>query len=261
LGKSVILTVIDRLSKYAHFIALGHPYSATSVTAAFFQQVVRLHGLPSSIVSDRDPIFTSRVWQKLFRLSGTQLHLSSAFRPDGQLEVTNRIITMDLRCLAGDCPRTWLRWLPWAEYCFNTSYQMALKTTPFQVVYRRPPPPMIPFQAGSARVAAVDRQLRDRDTFLAEIKDRLLQAQALMKTAHDRQHRQVEYQVGDWVWLRLNQRAAATIRSEAPSKLAPKFFGPYEVLEKVGVVSYRLHLPPKSRIHNAFHAAFHNVYK
>jgi hypothetical protein len=128
--------------------------------------------------------------------------------------------------------------------------------TPFQVVYGRPPPPMIPFQAGSARVAVVDCQLRDRDTFLAEIKDRLLQVQALMKTAHDRQHRQVEYQVGDWVWLRLNQRAAATIRSEAPSKLAPKFFGPYEVLEKVGVVSYRLHLPPKSRIHNVFHAAF-----
>jgi hypothetical protein len=68
---------------------------------------------PSSIVSDRDPIFTGRVWQELFRLSGTQLRLSSTFRPqtDGQSEV-NHIITMYLRCLAGDRPRTWLRWLP-----------------------------------------------------------------------------------------------------------------------------------------------------
>ena len=65
-GKSVVLTVMDRLSKYAHFIALGHPYSATSVARAFFDQVVRLHGIPCSIVSDRDPVFTSAFWTELF---------------------------------------------------------------------------------------------------------------------------------------------------------------------------------------------------
>jgi transposase InsO family protein len=113
-GKSVILTVVDRFSKYAHFISLGHPYSATTVAKAFFDQIVRLHGLPSSIVSDRDPVFTSNVWQELFRLSGTKLRMSSAFRPqtDGQSKVTNRVILMYLRCLAGDRPRSWLRWLP-----------------------------------------------------------------------------------------------------------------------------------------------------
>jgi len=65
-GKSVVLTVVDRLSKYAHFIALGHPYSATSVARAFFDQVVRLHGIPCSIISDRDPVFTSAFWTELF---------------------------------------------------------------------------------------------------------------------------------------------------------------------------------------------------
>jgi hypothetical protein len=68
-GKCVILTVIDRLSKYAHFVLLGHPYSATSIIKALFDQVVRLHGIPASIVSDRDPIFTSKLWQELFKLS------------------------------------------------------------------------------------------------------------------------------------------------------------------------------------------------
>lgn len=80
-GKSVILIVIDRLSKFAHFIPLGHPYIAHSVAHVFFDEVVRLHGIPSSIVSDRDPVFTSTFWQELFRLSGVELHLSSAFHP------------------------------------------------------------------------------------------------------------------------------------------------------------------------------------
>jgi hypothetical protein len=68
--KLVVLTVIDRFSKFGHFIVLGHPYTASSVAKAFFHQIVQLHGLPTSIISDRDPVFTSWVWQDMFRLSG-----------------------------------------------------------------------------------------------------------------------------------------------------------------------------------------------
>jgi hypothetical protein len=122
----------------------------------FFNQVVQLHGVPTSIISNRYPVFTCTIWQELFRLSGTRLRLSSAFWPqtDGQSKVSNHIISMYLCCLAGDMSRSWLRWLPWAEYCFNTS---------FEVVYGRAPPPMIPFQARATHVAAVDCQLWDRD--------------------------------------------------------------------------------------------------
>jgi hypothetical protein len=250
--------VVDRFSMYGHFIALGHPYSATTVATAFFTNIVRLHGFPASIVSDRNPVFTSRVWQEMFKLSDTQLCLSSAFRPqiDGQSEVTNRVIAMYLCCLAGDRPQSWLRWLSWAEYCFNTSYQTALGTTPFQVVYGRPPPSMVSFQSEATKVSAMDRQLRDRDTFLAEIRERLLQAQARMKMVHDKGHRHVEFTPGDLVWLHLNQRAAASVRDNARTKLAPKFFGPYEVIERIGPVAYKLRLPAKARIHNVFHVAF-----
>jgi len=85
-GKSVILTVVDRLSKYAHFIALGHPYTAASVARAFFSEVVRLHGFPSSIISDRGPVCTGHVWRDLFKCAGIQLQISTAFHPqtDGQ---------------------------------------------------------------------------------------------------------------------------------------------------------------------------------
>jgi hypothetical protein len=105
-GKAVILTVVDLLSKYAHFIALGHPYTARMVAVAFFEQIIRLHGVPTSIVSGRDPIFTSTVWRELFHLCGT----SSAFQPQtyGQSEVTNQIIMVYLRSLVGDRPKSWL---------------------------------------------------------------------------------------------------------------------------------------------------------
>jgi hypothetical protein len=72
-GKSVILTVIDRFSKAAHFIALPHPYTAVSVARVFFAEVVRLNGIPTSIVSDRDPVFTNSFWHELFRLAGVKL--------------------------------------------------------------------------------------------------------------------------------------------------------------------------------------------
>ena len=141
-GKSVILTVIDCFSKAAHFIALAHPYTAVSMARAFFTEVVRLHGIPASIISDCDPMFTGSFWRELFRLSGVKLQFTSAFHPqsDGQSEAANKIISMYLRCLIGDRPRNWLEWLPLAEFCYNSSYQQSLKTSPFHVVYGRPPP-------------------------------------------------------------------------------------------------------------------------
>jgi len=109
-GKSVILSVVNRFSKYCHFIALAHPYTAESVAQAFFADIVRLHGVPQSMVSDRDPVFTSTFWRELMRLMGTKLHMSSAFHPqlDGQTEAANRVIVMYLRCFTGDRPRQWL---------------------------------------------------------------------------------------------------------------------------------------------------------
>lgn len=116
--------MVHHFSKYAHFIALGHPYTASTVARAFFDEIVRLHGIPSSIFSDRDPIFTSNFWTELFCLAGVKLQLSSAFHPqsDGQTEVVNRIIVMYLRCLSCDRPKQWLQWLPWAEFCYNSSF-------------------------------------------------------------------------------------------------------------------------------------------
>lgn len=208
-GKSILLTVVDRFSKYAHFIPLGHPYTAASVARAFFADIVCLHGFPKLIVSDRDPVFTGHVWRDLFRLAGVKLRMSSAFHPqtDGQSEAVNKGITMYLRCTTGDRPRDWVDWLPWAEFCYNSSFHSALRTTPFQVVYGRPPPSLLPYERGTAATEDLDAMLVRRDEYLAEVRDRLLQAQQYSRKHYDAHHHALEFAVGDWVLLRLLNRS------------------------------------------------------
>jgi len=202
-------------------------------------------------------VFTSSFWQELFQLAGVKLCLSSAFHPqtDGQSEVTNRILGVYLRCLVGDRPRSWLRWLPWTEFIYN-SFQTALRATPFEVVYGRPPPSMAFYQPGVTRVTTLDRQLQNRDAFLQEIRERLLHAQDHMKHYYDQGHRDMVLEVGDWAWLRLHHCSAAGIVDKNAGKLAPRFYGPYQVLERVGSVAYRLQLPARAKIHNVFHVVF-----
>jgi hypothetical protein len=184
--------------------------------------------------------------------------MSSTFhqQTDGQSEVTNHVIVMYLRCLAGDRLKSWLTWLPWAEFCFNASYQTALKCSPFRVVYGKDPPALISYTPGAAWVMAVDWQIQDRDTFLEEVQEWLSQAQVTMKQYQDKSRCEVHFAVGDWVWVRLNQQTAVGVTTATPSKLGPMFYGPYRVLQKVGEVSYKVHLPQNARIHDVFHVSF-----
>ena len=112
------------------------------------------------------------VWRDLFRLAGVKLRLSTAFHPqtDGQSEIVNKVIAMYLRCVTGDRPRAWVDWLSWAEYCYNTSYHSALRATPFEVVYGRPPPPILPVDPATARTEAAGDLIRTRDEMLAKVR-------------------------------------------------------------------------------------------
>jgi len=209
------------------------------------------------MVSDRDPVFTSTFWRELMRLMGAKLHMTTAFHPqsDGQTEAANRVIAMYLRCFTGDRPRDWLRWLPWAEFTYNTAYQSSLRETPFRVVYGRDPPTIRSYEPGDTRVAAVAKTMAERAAFLEDVKYRLEQAQATQKRVYDKSHRRVAYAVGDWVLLRLRQRPVASLAVAVKGKLQPKYFGPYRVRELIDEVAVRLELPPRAKIHDVFHVS------
>jgi hypothetical protein len=108
-GKDVILVVVDRFTKYSHFIALTHPYTAQTVVNLVLDNIFKLHGLPEVIISDKDPIFTSSIWQSLFKAMEVKLHMSSAYHPrtDDQTKRVNRCLENSLRCMCFACPRKW----------------------------------------------------------------------------------------------------------------------------------------------------------
>ena len=115
---NVILVVIDKFSKYGHFLPLAHPYTALQVAQVYFSNVYKLHGLPQAIISDRDPVFTSTLWKELFSLSDTKLLMSSSYHPqtDGQTKRLNQCLEAFLRCSVHSFPTKWSKWLPLAEY-------------------------------------------------------------------------------------------------------------------------------------------------
>jgi hypothetical protein len=113
------------------------------------------------------------------------------------------------------------------EYCYNTSYHSALCTSPFQVVYGRPPPVLIPYTAGSARTDTVDALLQDRDAFLSDVGERLLQAQEYAKRYYDGHHRALEFVVGDWVWLRILHHPVQSLLPGPRGKLSSRYAEPF----------------------------------
>ena len=157
------------------------------VVEKFVKGVVKLHGMPKSIISDQDPVFMSQFWQEFFKLSGTQLKMSSSYHPqtNGQSEVVNRCVEQYLCCYAHHQPRKRSFFLPWAEFWYNTTYHASIGMTPFQALYGRLPPNIPHYLMGTTPVHAVDQNLAFRDAILRQLKTNLHAATNRMKQVAD----------------------------------------------------------------------------
>ncbi|GKB54931.1 ty3-gypsy retrotransposon protein [Tanacetum coccineum] len=229
-----------------HYEFLVMPFGLTNAPSTFQATMNRLFAP-----------YLNKFWKQLFLLSGTQLNHSTAYHPqtDGQTEVVNRGLKQYLRAMVTTRSQRWVRFLPWAEYCYNTSYHSSIRMSPFQALYGRLPLTMVPYPPGTSKVAAVDELLVERDKLLQQLKDNLLAAKHRMEQKANRKRREVEFQVGDWVLVKLQPYRQLTLAKRLSNKLAKRYYGPYEVTERIGNVAYRLALPTSSKIHPVFHVS------
>ncbi|GJP85889.1 hypothetical protein CLOP_g15986 [Closterium sp. NIES-67] len=257
-GHDAILVVIDKFSKMGHFIPT-HTTARTEQTAQLFvRHIISQHGIPTTLISDRDPKFTSKFWKELMSLLGTKLAMSSAYHPqtDGQTERLNQIVEQLLRAACKDEISKWDLHLPVLEFAYNNATHAATGQTPFFLCYgRHPLTPQKPPTPATVQPAhdfiTTMHQLWDRTH------KRLLDIQQQQKRQADRHRNDHTITVGDQVLLDTRNLDI----SHLPSKLRPRFCGPFLVEAQVTPVTFRLRLPATWKIHNAFHVQLLKPYR
>lgn len=236
-NKTVIIVVVDRLSKSCHLGALPINYNASMVANFFVKEIIRLHGYPSYIISDRDKVFLSRFWKELNKLCGTKLSFTSAYHPqsDGQTEVVNRGIEIYLRSLVHEDPKKWLKLLHWAELWFNTNFNAYLGQTPFKTLFGREAPLIPQYEAENSPVEAVEGIMQDRAKALEAVKRNLDKAQKRMKQNADKQRKEVEFSVGDMVFVKLQPYRQLSAAIRLHNKLCQRFLAHSRSRKKLAV--------------------------
>ncbi|KAL5767474.1 hypothetical protein ACOSQ2_014257 [Xanthoceras sorbifolium] len=258
-----VWVMVDRLTKSAHFLPVRTDYSLDRLAELYIREIVRLHGVPVSIISDRDPRFTSRFWKKFQEALGTRLSFSTAFHPqtDGQSERVIQVLEDMLRSCVIEFEGSWADHLPLIEFAYNNSYQSSIAMAPYEALYgRKCRTPVCWTEFGEDRLVGPDL-IRQTEEKVKIIKDRLKIASDRHKSYADLKRKEVEYDVGEKVFLKVSPWKKV-LRFGRKGKLSPRFIGPYEIIERVGPVAYRLALPPElEKIHNVFHVSMLRKYR
>ncbi|KAJ9566564.1 hypothetical protein OSB04_002530 [Centaurea solstitialis] len=245
-----IWVVVDRLTKSAHFIAIKEASSSEELADIYVREIVARHGVPVTVISDRDVRFTSRFWSRFHDDLGTRLQFSTAFHPqtDGQSERTIRTLEDMLRACVLDFGGSWDSHLPLVEFSYNNSFHASIGMPPYEMLYgRRCRTPVCWGEVGQRELGSTEIVQKTIEG-IQLIRDRLRAAQSRQKSYADKRRSDLEFNVG------IALERGDTL-SKA-SKLGPRFIGPFEIVARVGKVAYRLELPPElSQIHNTFHVS------
>jgi hypothetical protein len=256
-GQDAIWVIVDRLTKSAHFIPYKINDSMQKMAELYIREIVRLHGVPNSIVSDRDPRFTSKFWGRLQDAMGTRLNFSTAYHPqtDGQSERTIRILEDMLRLCVLNFKGNWINFLPLVEFAYNNSFQSTIGMAPYEALYgRKCRSPLYWDEVGEKQLLGPEI-VQDTKDKIALIRKRMLTAQSRQKSYADQHRRKLEFKVGDQVFLKVSPMKGV-FRFGKKGKLSPRYVGPFEVNEIVGPVAYRVALPPElAGVHDVFHVS------
>ncbi|GJW63340.1 putative reverse transcriptase domain-containing protein [Tanacetum coccineum] len=211
-GYDTIWVIVDRLTKSAHFLPMKKTDSMEKLTQQYLKEIVCRHGVPVSIISDRDSRFASGFWRSLQNALGTEVNMSTAYHPetDGQ------------------------------------NYHASIKTAPFEALYgRKCRSPICWSEVGDSQLTGPEL-VRETTEKIVQIKNRLLTARSRQKSYADVRRKPMEFSVGDMVMLKVSPWKGV-IRFGKRGKLSPRYIGPFKIIKRIGHVAYKLELLEKLR--------------
>jgi hypothetical protein len=245
-GYNLIWAIVDRLTKFTHFIPVSTTYRVRQYAELYMSQIIRYHGILKTIISDRGSIFVAHFWEQLHEHLGTHLIRSLAYHPqtDGQTERVNQIIENMLRaCVMMDGPKL-DNHLPLVEFSYNNSYQESIKISPFKALYGRPCRTPLSWSKSGERVIFGPDIVIEVEEKVKQIQANILTVQSHQKSYTDKRQRPLEFKVGDHVYLRVSPMKGVH-HFGIKGKLAPRYIGPYAIINKYGPLSYQVELPLK----------------
>ncbi|GJW64099.1 putative reverse transcriptase domain-containing protein [Tanacetum coccineum] len=225
-----IWVIVERLTKSAHFLPMHKDYKMERLARLYLNEIVARHGVPISIISDHDSRFTSRFWQSMQEALGTRLDMSTAYYPqtDGQSELTIQTLEDMLR---------------------------AMRCALFEALYgRKCRSPIIWAEIGEGQLIGPEL-VQETTEKISQIKDRLKAARDRQKSYADKRRKPLEFSMGDYVLLKVSPWKGV-VRFGKKGKLTPRFVGPFEIIEKVSLVAYRLNLSEElNGVHDTFYVS------
>jgi hypothetical protein len=256
-GCDSIFVVVDRFSKMAHFIPCQKTSDATHIANLFFKEIVRLHGLPKSIVSDRDTKFVGHFWRTLWKKLGMNLSFSSTYHPqtDGQTEVVNRSLGDLLRSLVTEHHSQWDQILPQVEFAYNDSPNRSTGQSPFQIMYGMQPrgvSELRNLEQSEFRSVGVEDFAAEMQELHSKIRERLQSSSQEYKRRADQHRRELQFKVGDLVLAHLRKER---FPRGTYNKLKMKKIGPCKILRKFEANAYEIELPDDVGISPIFNVA------
>ncbi|GKB68932.1 putative reverse transcriptase domain-containing protein [Tanacetum coccineum] len=256
-GYDTIWVIVDRLTKSAIFTPMRETNFMDKLARMYLKEVVTRHGIPVSIICDRDLRFASNFWRSLQKALGTNLDMSIAYHPqtDGQSNRTIQTLEDMLRACVIDFGNGWVRHLPLVEFSYNNSYHPSIKAAPFEALYGgKCHSPVCWAEVGQVQLIGPE-MVQETTEKVIQIKQRIQDARDRQKSYANLKRKPIEFQVGDRVMLKVSPWKRV-VRFGKQGKLNPRYVGPFKVLEKVGSVAYKLELSQElSRVHNTFHVS------